>query len=69
MTIRLHRGDLPDLSRYTDSVAIDTETMGCIRIATGSACGADVERRAAPTCADPQGSWQDPADAPTLKRC
>jgi ribonuclease D len=28
MTIRLHRGDLPDLSRYTDSVAIDTETMG-----------------------------------------
>jgi ribonuclease D len=28
MTVRLHRGDLPDLSRYTDSVAIDTETMG-----------------------------------------
>ena len=28
MTIRLHRGDLPDLSRYKDSVAIDTETMG-----------------------------------------
>jgi ribonuclease D len=28
MTIRLHRGDLPDLARYTDSVAIDTETMG-----------------------------------------
>ena len=28
MTIRLHRGDLPDLSRYTKSVAIDTETMG-----------------------------------------
>src|SRR3954452_5668934 len=28
MTIRLHRGDLPDISRYTDSVAIDTETMG-----------------------------------------
>ncbi len=28
MTIRLHRGDLPDLSRYTHSVAIDTETMG-----------------------------------------
>jgi ribonuclease D len=28
MTIRLHRGDLPDLSRYTRSVAIDTETMG-----------------------------------------
>jgi ribonuclease D len=28
MTIRLHRGDLPDLSRYGKSVAIDTETMG-----------------------------------------
>lgn len=28
MTIRLHRGDLPDLSRTTDAVAIDTETMG-----------------------------------------
>jgi ribonuclease D len=28
MTVRLHRGDLPDLSRYTDQVAIDTETMG-----------------------------------------
>jgi ribonuclease D len=28
MTIRLHRGDLPDLTRYTNSVAIDTETMG-----------------------------------------
>ena len=28
MTVRMHRGDLPDLSRYTTSVAIDTETMG-----------------------------------------
>ena len=28
MTVRLHRGDLPDLSRYTSSVAIDTETIG-----------------------------------------
>jgi ribonuclease D len=28
MTIRLHRGDLPDISRYTHSVAIDTETLG-----------------------------------------
>jgi ribonuclease D len=28
MTIRLHRGDLPDLSRYTGAVAVDTETMG-----------------------------------------
>jgi hypothetical protein len=29
MTIRLHRGDLPDLSRYQSGVvAVDTETMG-----------------------------------------
>jgi len=28
MTIRLHRGDLPDLARYGREVAIDTETMG-----------------------------------------
>ncbi|NWG25109.1 MAG: ribonuclease D [Pseudorhodoplanes sp.] len=28
MTIRLHRGDLPDLARYGQAVAIDTETMG-----------------------------------------
>src|SRR5690242_10493929 len=28
MTIRLHRGDLPDLSAYKNSVAIDTETLG-----------------------------------------
>ena len=29
MTIRVHRGDLPDLSHYrAGAVAIDTETMG-----------------------------------------
>ena len=28
MTIRSHKGDLPDLARYTTSVAIDTETLG-----------------------------------------
>jgi|SRR5258708_4227342 ribonuclease D len=28
MTIRLHRGDLPDLARYKVAAAIDTETMG-----------------------------------------
>jgi ribonuclease D len=28
MTIRLHRGDLPDLARYRKTVSIDTETMG-----------------------------------------
>jgi ribonuclease D len=30
MTIRLHRGDLPDLSGYGSVVAIDTETLGLI---------------------------------------
>jgi ribonuclease D len=31
MTIRLHRGDLPDLARYrVAAVAIDTETMGLV---------------------------------------
>jgi ribonuclease D len=28
LTIRFHRGDLPDLDRYGDLVAIDTETLG-----------------------------------------
>jgi ribonuclease D len=28
MTIRRHRGDLPDLSAYSGTVAVDTETMG-----------------------------------------
>ncbi len=28
MTIRLHKGDLPDLANYSDSAAIDTETLG-----------------------------------------
>jgi ribonuclease D len=28
MTVRLHRGDLPDLARYKGSVAVDTEAMG-----------------------------------------
>src|SRR5215467_15869452 len=28
MSIRLHRGDLPDLSAYKGAVAIDTEAMG-----------------------------------------
>ncbi len=30
MNIRLHRGDLPNLDRYGDSAAIDTETLGLI---------------------------------------
>jgi ribonuclease D len=30
VTIRLHRGDLPDLNAYRDIVAIDTETLGLV---------------------------------------
>ena len=30
MTIKVHRGDLPDLSSYGREVAIDTETMGLV---------------------------------------
>lgn len=28
MTIRFHKGDLPDLKNYPDSVAVDSETLG-----------------------------------------
>jgi ribonuclease D len=64
MTIRLHRGDLPDLSRYTTSVAIDTETMGlhphrdrlCVVQMSGGDGSADVLQI-------PQGF----TDAPNLK--
>src|SRR6202048_4108998 len=64
MTIRLHRGDLPDLSRYKDSVAIDTETMGlhphrdrlCVVQLSNGDGSADVVQ-------NPQGH----GDAPTLK--
>src|SRR5438046_10570349 len=52
MTVRLHRGDLPDLTRYTDAVAIDTETMGlhphrdrlCVVHLSNSDGSADVEQ-------------------------
>ena len=67
MTIRIHRGDLPDLAHYTGvrAVAIDTETMGlsltrdrlCVvqlSPGDGSADVVQIARRA--------------ADAPNLKR-
>jgi ribonuclease D len=65
MTIRIHRGDLPDLTRYTGAVAIDTETMGLsltrdrlclVQLSPGDG-SADVVQIAAPA-----------ADAPNLKR-
>src|SRR5580700_5265615 len=65
MTIRLHRSDLPDPSRYTGAIAIDTETMGLdlnrdrlclVQLSPGDG-SADVVQIAA-----------HPADAPNLKR-
>ena len=68
MTIRLHRGDLPDLSRYTDSVAIDTETMGlhphrdrlCVVQLSNGDGSADVVQI-------PKDHGRGVADAPNLK--
>lgn len=65
MTIRLHRGDLPDISRYKGAVAIDTETMGldphrdrlCVVQLSPGDGSADVVQI-------PQGA----KDAPNLKR-
>jgi ribonuclease D len=67
MTIRIHRGDLPDLTRYTGvrAVAIDTETMGlsltrdrlCVVQLSPGDGSADVVQISAPA-----------ADAPNLKR-
>ena len=68
MTVRLHRGDLPDLTRYTDAVAIDTETMGlnphrdrlCVVQMSNGDGSADVVQI-------PRDHGQGPADAPNLK--
>ena len=68
MTVRLHRGDLPDLTRYTDSVAIDTETMGlhphrdrlCVVQLSNGDGSADVVQI-------PKDHGKGPADAPNLK--
>jgi ribonuclease D len=65
MTIRLHRGDLPDISRYRGAVAIDSETMGldvtrdrlCVVQLSPGDGSADVVQ------IPPRG-----ADAPNLKR-
>jgi len=68
MTVRLHRGDLPDLTRYTEAVAIDTETMGLhphrdrlclVQLSNGDGI-ADVIQI-------PGDHGNSPADAPNLK--
>src|ERR1700739_4905279 len=68
MTVRQHRGDLPDLSRYTDAVAIDTETMGlnphrdrlCVVQLSNGDGSADVVQI-------PRDHGRGPSDAPNLK--
>jgi ribonuclease D len=68
MTVRLHRGDLPDLTRYTDQVAIDTETMGlnphrdrlCVVQLSNGDGTADVVQI-------PKDHGKDQVDAPNLK--
>jgi ribonuclease D len=68
MTVRLHRGDLPDLTRYTGSVAIDTETMGlnphrdrlCVVQLSNGDGSADVVQI-------PKDHGRGPADSPNLK--
>jgi ribonuclease D len=65
MTIRLHRGDLPDLKHYRSALAVDTETMGLdprrdrlclVQLSPGDG-SADVIQIA-----------PDQSDAPNLKR-
>src|SRR6204780_2702620 len=68
MTVRQHRGDLPDLTRYTDAVAIDTETMGldphrdrlCVVQLSNGDGSADVVQI-------PRKHGRASADAPNLK--
>jgi ribonuclease D len=68
MTVRLHRGDLPDLSRYKDSVAVDTETMGLhphrdrlcvVQLSSGDGSSDIVQI--------PKDHGRGPSDAPNLK--
>jgi ribonuclease D len=65
MTIRLHRGDLPDLSRYTGPVAIDTETMG-LSLSRDRLCV--VQLSPGDGSADVVQIPPHAADAPNLKR-
>jgi ribonuclease D len=65
MTIRLHRGDLPDISRYAGAVAIDTETMG-LDLARDRLCV--VQLSPGDGSADVVQIAANPAAAPNLKR-
>jgi ribonuclease D len=67
MTIRNHRGDLPDLARYSGvpAVAIDTETMG-LSLTRDRLCV--VQLSPGDGSADLVQIAAQPADAPNLKR-
>ncbi|MFY9840746.1 MAG: ribonuclease H-like domain-containing protein [Xanthobacteraceae bacterium] len=65
MTIRLHRGDLPEISRYEGAVAIDTETMG-LDVARDRLCV--VQLSPGDGSADVVQIPPHAADAPNLKR-
>jgi ribonuclease D len=65
MTIRLHRGDLPDISRYQGAVAIDTETMG-LDVARDRLCV--VQLSPGDGSADVVQILPHAANAPNLKR-
>jgi ribonuclease D len=65
MTIRLHRGDLPDISRYRGAVAIDTETMG-LEVSRDRLCV--VQLSPGDGSADVVQIPPHGADAPNLKR-
>ena len=75
MTIRLHRGDLPDLSRYTRRWRSIPRPWGCIRIATGSAwCRCRMATAAPTSCrsrrphrrAEPEGAAGQPENHENL---
>ena len=67
MTIRIHRGDLPDLARYASvqSIAIDTETMG-LSLTRDRLCL--VQLSPGDGSADVVQIPAQAADAPNLKR-
>lgn len=65
MTIRVHKGDLPDLSRYGREVAIDTETMGLM---TGRDRLCVVQLSAGDGDADVVQIARDQKNAPNLEK-
>ena len=69
MTIRMHRGDLTDPSRYTGAIAIDTETMG-LDLARDRLCVVQLSPGdgSADVVQIPPDAQDTPDSAPNLKR-